>query len=251
MCLGDSITNISKIPGSYRKYLYNNLIAKGYNIKMVGDKDNNIKKYYNSKTKENFEYQDDNTGYSGYTIKAFGTRKGLLETLKKNQCLKIFKPDIILLLIGTNNVMENYDLNKSTKDFITLINYIFDNIKSNFFLFIGTIPDLNPNTKICFNWFKNYRYYKCKNNTKIKYEDSEVKKKVNNNVKNFNKKITKVVDNFRKRNYNIRIDNLNKVIKNIDKYLFDGVHPNEIGFKLMGNFWTRIIENYLNGSNYN
>ena len=218
---------------------------------MVGDKDNNIKNYYNSKTKENFEYQDDNTGYSGYTIKAFGRRKGLLETLKKNQCLKKFKPDIILLLIGTNNVMENYDLNKSTKDFITLINYIFDNIKSNFFLFIGTIPDLNPNTKISFNQFKNYRYYKCKNNTKIKYEDSEVKKKVNHNVENFNKKITKVVDNFRKRNYNIRIDNLNKVIKNIDKYLFDGVHPNEIGFKLMGNFWARIIENYLNGSNYN
>ena len=39
MCMGDSITFGSGMPGSYRKFLYNNLIKKGYNIKMVWAKD--------------------------------------------------------------------------------------------------------------------------------------------------------------------------------------------------------------------
>ena len=38
MCIGDSIAFCHKIPGSYRKILYNNLINKEYNIKMIGTK---------------------------------------------------------------------------------------------------------------------------------------------------------------------------------------------------------------------
>ena len=44
MCIGDSITN-GLTPGSYRKFLYHNLISKGYNIKMVGVLNKNIAKY--------------------------------------------------------------------------------------------------------------------------------------------------------------------------------------------------------------
>ena len=119
MCIGDSITFGKGMPGSYRKFLYNNLVKKGYKIKMVGANSNIVDKYHNENTSETFKYQDNNCGYSGYTIKAFGDRKGLLEILQKNKCLKL-NPDIIILLIGTNNAMEKYDFNMTIKDFISL-----------------------------------------------------------------------------------------------------------------------------------
>ena len=100
MCIGDSITFGKGMPGSYRKFLYNNLVKKGYKIKMVGANSNIVDKYHNENTSETFKYQDSNCGYSGYTIKAFGDRKGLLEILQKNKCLKL-NPDIIILLLNS------------------------------------------------------------------------------------------------------------------------------------------------------
>ena len=38
MCIGDSITDGFGIEGSYRKFLYNGLTKKGYNINMIGSK---------------------------------------------------------------------------------------------------------------------------------------------------------------------------------------------------------------------
>ena len=77
MCMGDSITYGHKMPGGYRKFLYHNLISKGYKIKMVGAKDNKIEKYYynENNSSEYFKYQDDNCGFSAFTIKTNGKRK--------------------------------------------------------------------------------------------------------------------------------------------------------------------------------
>ena len=125
MCIGDSITYGHGMPGSYRKFLYNNLIKKGYKIKMVGAKDNKMEKYYNNKNNsEFFEYEDDNSGFSAFTISQYGKRKGLLEILKKNKCLKL-NPNIIILQIGTNNAMDNYNFDKTIKDFIIFCSYHF------------------------------------------------------------------------------------------------------------------------------
>ena len=119
MGIGDSITSSKLLEGSYRKFLYHNLISKGYNIKMVGSIEQKIKKYYDEETKEEFKYPDDNSGFSSYTICTYEGRKGLLEILKKDNILKL-NPDIIILLIGTNNIMDNYDFDKTMKDFISL-----------------------------------------------------------------------------------------------------------------------------------
>lgn len=242
MCMGDSITFGHKMPGSYRKFLYHNLLLKGHKIKMVGAKDNKISKYYYGKDNSNFfEYEDDNSGFSAYTICSFDRRKGLLELLHQNKCLKL-NPNIIILLIGTNNIMENYDFNNTKNDFINLINYILNNIPKETMLFIGTIPDMDPNNKIVFKWFNNYR--------KENYDDNKIKKMVNDNVDKFNNEIKKIVENFKNNNYNnIRIENLNGAIKDIDKYLFDGVHPNNDGYKVMGEFWSEIVDNYLKEKN--
>ena len=244
MCMGDSITSSHQKLGfgSYRKFLYHILTSKGYNIKMVGAKNHGIQKYYDKETNEEFLYQDDNSGYSGYTISTYKDRKGLLEIIQQNNCLKL-NPDIILLLIGTNNVMDNIDFDITMKDFVALIDYIFDNISTNTTLFIATIPDMNPNTKFTYNWFPEYRKSK---DGKIKYNDEEVKKMVLNNVNKYNDEIKKVIEHYQSKKYKIRLENLNHILKDIDHLLLDGVHPNSKGYKKMGEFWAEILEKYLN-----
>ena len=154
MCMGDSITYGDGEPGSYRKFLYHNLITKGYKVKMVGAINQTIAKYYSKENKsEYFEYEDDNSGFTGYSILSYGKRKGLLEILQKNKCLEL-NPDIILLQIGTNNALDNYDFNITIKNFISLINYLLDNINKNTIIFVATIPDVSPNAKRVFNRFK-------------------------------------------------------------------------------------------------
>ena len=241
MCMGDSITQGQKNSGSYRKYLYHNLISKGYNIKMVGSKDQRIQKYYDKKTNEEILYQDDNCGYSAYTICEYKNRKGLLEKLDEKKSLQL-NPDIILLLIGTNNIMENFDFDTTLKDFVMLIDYIFDNMPQKAILFVATIPDMNPNNENVYNWFNKYRESE---DGKIKYDDKEVQKNVSKNVQKYNEEITKLVNHFQSRKLNVRLENLNSVLKNTDKLLIDGVHPNEKGYEKMGQFWTEIIEKYL------
>ena len=240
MCMGDSITFGSGMPGSYRKFLYNNLIKKGYKIKMVGAKDNKIEKYYNNEnSSEFFEYEDDNSGFSAFTISQYGKRKGLLEILKKNKCLKL-NPNIIILQIGTNNAMDNYNFDKTIKDFISLIDYMLNNISNNTIIFVATIPDMDPNVKKVYSWFKNYR----KKKKKIKAK--QVRINVNNYVAKFNNKIKEIIENYRNNNYNIRIGDLNPVIKDVDNLMFDGVHPNNEGYKKIADFWTDIVEKYIN-----
>ena len=237
MCIGDSITFGKGMPGSYRKFLYNNLVKKGYKIKMVGVNSNIVDKYHNENTSETFEYQDSNCGYSGYTIKAFGDRKGLLEILQKNKCLKL-NPDIIILLIGTNNAMEKYDFNMTIKDFISLIEFLLNNINKETIIFVSTIPDMNPNIEKVYHWFDNYRM--------DNIDDNEMKSDINNYIKEFNNKIKEITEGYRRKNYNITIVDLNPLMKDIDNLLFDGVHPNDKGYKIMGDFYSNIIEDYLN-----
>ena len=238
MCMGDSITFGYRVPGSYRKFLYHNLISKGYKIKMVGAQNNKFEKYYynNDNPSDYFEYQDDNSGFSAYTICAHKDRKGLLEKLKETNCLNL-KPDIIILLIGTNNVMDNIDFDLTINNFISLIEYILNNMNKNSILFINTIPDMDPNHETNYNWFPYYR--------KENIDDIEVKNDVNNNVKKYNNKIKEIIEDYRNKNYNIRIEDLNPIIKDLDNLFIDGIHPNNNGYKIIGEFWTEIIDKYL------
>jgi len=238
MCIGDSITFGHRFPGSYRKFFYHNLISKGHKIKMVGAQGNKIEKYYYNKDNPSkyFEYQDDNSGFSAYTICAHKNRKGLLEILKKNECLKL-NPDIIILLIGTNNVMDNVDFDLTINNFISLMEYILNNTSKNCIIFVNTILDMDPNHKTNYTWFNNYR------NGNI--DDAQVKINVNNNVKKFNNKIREIINNYKNKNYNIRIEDLNHIIKDFDNLMVDGVHPNNNGYEKIGEFWTEIIDKYL------
>lgn len=116
MCVGDSITDGYGIPGSYRKFLYHGLTQKGYNIDMVGSKSSLEGKYTDETTGETWEYDDDNTGYSTYSIKSYRGRNGIYDTLKETNCLSQ-KPDIVILQIGTNNIIDKHNQEGNSEDF--------------------------------------------------------------------------------------------------------------------------------------
>ena len=241
MCVGDSITDGYGIPGSYRKFLYHGLTQKGYNIDMIGSKSGGVAKYTDETTGESWEYDDDNTGYSTYTIKSYRGRNGIYETLQETNCLSQ-KPDIVILQIGTNNVIDKHDEDDNSKHFETLIDYILQNIPETSVLFVTTIPDLDPNREEVYSWFSNYRHSTFYTKT---YTDEEVQMNVEEYLKHYNSDITSRVNLRRVKGQNIRAANVNSVITDVKSQLMDGVHPNNKGYKLMGEYWTEVIGEYI------
>lgn len=257
MAIGDSITDGYGVSGSYRKYLYNELTKKGYNIDMVGSKGNNmLVEFTDNETGESFKYDDDNTGYSGYAIKEYPGRNGILETLKSTNCLETCKPDIVILQIGTNDVIDNYDMENAYKRIDELATYIHDNIPETSVLFLTTIPDVDPNRPEVYNWFNNYRHSA---DWQTNYPDDEVEEQIlkklhiyNANIlatslqKNINKSLLDIDNNSEEAvGPYIRNGNISEVITDVKTQLMDGVHPNNKGYKLMGEYWADMIDSYL------
>ena len=243
MCIGDSITDGFGNPGSYRKFLYNGLTKKGYSIDMVGSKAGWTTTYTDESTGESFEYDDDNTGYSAYAIKAYSGRSGIYETLKETDCLSQ-KPDIVILQIGTNNVIDRRNQEENMKDYDILLDYILENIPSTSMLFITTIPDVDPNRKDVYSWFANYRH---SDDWQTTYDDDQAEKLCKAFLKKFNEDVTEKANNRKKKGQNIRAANVYSAITDVKSQLKDGVHPNEVGYKAMGEYWVKVIDEYLSG----
>ena len=230
MPLGDSITDGGKTKGAYRKYLYNSLTKSGYSIKMVGPLLSN--EFFNFKNEnENFSYDASHCGYSSFTIKTNEERKGIMNMVQDNKYLIKYKPDIIILMIGTNDVMINEDVETIIKHLKDFLLYIKNNIKKSSLLLVTSIPPLNPNTERAYEWFKNYREDKGKKKT-----DIEVRELVGKKVEDYNKGIKELINDLRNYWINIYFSDLSSVLTNIDEFFYDGVHPNEKGHKLMGDY---------------
>ena len=108
MPLGDSITDGSSTKGSYRGPLYQLLTAAGYNVDFVGTQTGNTT---NTLPEINHE------GHSGWRIRD-------LDYPMAQWFDQIADPDIILMLIGTNDYGANDDTPNATNRLDTLIDHI-------------------------------------------------------------------------------------------------------------------------------
>ena len=247
MCVGDSITDGYGVPGSYRKFLYNGLTKKGYKIDMVGSKKGYSTTYTNEASGETFEYDDDNTGYSTFTIKSYNGRSGIYETLVETKCLSEQQPDIVILQIGTNNIIDNHDEDENKQDLESLIDYILDNIPSTSTLFVTTIPDLDPNREEVYTWFSNYRHSA---DWQTLYPDEIAKMKVDQALQEYNSDVTSIATKRKESGQNVRPADVNSAITDVKTQLKDGVHPNDFGYRLMGDYWAEIIDKFLQSENH-
>ncbi|MDE6519530.1 MAG: hypothetical protein K2K91_03590 [Ruminococcus sp.] len=245
MCIGDSITDgyTSEYVGSYRKFICHNLMTMGYNIDMVGAKESEwASSYTDEETGETWSFDNDNTGYSGYAIKEYSGRSGIYETLISTDCLAKTKPDIVTLQIGTNDVIDNHDIDTAGERLEVLVDYILDNIPQDATLFISPIPPLDPNRSEVYDWFGNYRH---SSDWSEQYDDAMAKMNVEISLMQYNTQVMAVASKKKQEGRNVVFSEAAFEITDVETQLFDGVHPNNAGYKAMGEKWVEIIDKYL------
>ena len=116
LALGDSITRGSGDGyGNYRRPLQSLLAGAGYSFEFVGSNTEQSDNYHGADPEQTFSpYQKGHEGYGGFRIDQIGsylpdkddggvTYPGLTNVLQQSA------PDVVLMMLGTNDVTQGYD----------------------------------------------------------------------------------------------------------------------------------------------
>lgn len=239
MALGDSITDGYFGADGYRKYLYHELETMGYSIDMVGAKSGGST--YTGLNGESFSYDGDHSGYSGYTIEDISgteTRSGILQVIQSTDMVKSCDPDIVLLQIGTNDILSAY--NDGIIDRLeNLIDVILEDMTEQSILYVATIPYFDAVT--INDWLWAYGDLKWSNT------EEDFAEIVEGYIDSYNNDIENLVFNLQTENKPVKLADINSVI-NISTDLQDGIHPNENGYEKMGKYWANLLSDELSGN---
>ena len=244
LSLGDSITDGYWTSGAYRKYMYHDLEQMGYNIDMVGPKGGNSNTFtYNG---QSVSYDDNNAGYSGYAIQEMTTkehRSGILETIQGTwyngqNMIAAYQPDIVLLQIGTNDILSNYN-DGITDRLENLVNVILQDLDADSTVFVSTIPDIDAYTRA--DWLGSYGI-NAWNSTQE--EKDQLMETVTGCIDTYNTSIYNLVLKMQSEGKNVQFADINSVV-DYQTDLHDGVHPNEAGYENMGNYWAGLLNDFF------
>ena len=244
MALGDSITDGYWTGGGYRKYLYHELEEMGYsNIDMVGPKGSSSESFqYQGQT---VTYDGNYAGYSGYAIQYITgteTRQGILETISSDygngNMIETYDPDVVLLQIGTNDVLSNYN-DGITDRLENLVDTILADMDGeNDMLYVSTIPNINIAER--YDWLWAYGMY-------YPNDPAAFTAKIQGCIDSYNASIQTLVAKKQAEGAKISFADIHSVIDETTD-MYDGVHPNETGYEKMGNYWANLLNStYLNG----
>lgn len=250
LSLGDSITDGYWTSGAYRKYMYHDLEQMGYNIDMVGPKGGNSNTFtYNG---QSVSYDDNNAGYSGYAIQEMTTkehRSGILETIQATwyngqNMIAAYQPDIVLLQIGTNDILSNYN-DGITDRLENLVNVILQDLDADSTVFVSTIPDIDAYTRA--DWLGSYGINAWGSTQE---EKDRLMETVTGCIDTYNTSIYNLVLKMQSESKNVQFADINSVV-DYQTDLHDGVHPNEAGYENMGNYWAGLLNDFFqnNGTN--
>lgn len=216
MPLGDSIT-AGYCPGSayefggYRMYLASLLEENG----LSGQFD------FVGKWNTGVGYDMDNNGTNGVMISNNEWGDSIKKDVVTNGILKTYQPDMILLQIGTNDILgqsekkELREFSKINERLEDLINVITENAKENAVIFLASIP----------------------------YMEGSSYEKYNTNVDSYNFYIRKLVKQRQALQQNIYFVDINSAVAP-GQYV-DGVHPDQDGYESMGKLWYKTLTGYL------
>lgn len=213
MLFGDSITDGFWLNGGYRTFLCNKLEENGYSqyVDFVGRKNSGDC------------YDGDHEGYTAYSIDALPGRSGI--TKLANSLLKKAEPDVICLQIGTNDILSHYELDTVDARLEVLVDKCLEYVPEDGMLYLATLPcmDANDTTYIDGATFT------------VEYMDQC--------IADFNDKVKALVEKKKGEGANIELADVNSVLTKED--LYDGVHPNEDGYKKLADFWYDIIVEHI------
>lgn len=257
MCVGDSITH-GYINGDngYRKYLCYYLQQNGIAYDMVGPNNNWTDETPYSWNGTTITYDPAHCGYSGYSTMSYSTgntRTGIYETLFGNgNMMETYDPDMVLLQIGTNDLLDaNLEIRSGATDITgtttavdrleTVVDKILENMDSTDVLFVSTIPDIDAYTR--YDWLGGYSSVYGIDT----YNDKDgLMAKVQECVDAYNTGVQALVAKKQAEGKNVQLGDVNSCIDYTAGDLEDGCHPSEQGYAKMGAHWAEKITGYLN-----
>jgi acyl-CoA thioesterase I len=189
MPLGDSITDGYFVPGGYRIELWNSLTKQGYKIEFIGSVSNGP----DSLASRNHE------GHSGWRIDEI--------CQQVPSWLQKYQPEMILLLIGTNDIAQGYNIETARDRLERLVEEIFK-FAPKVQLLVASIPPIGEPT-------------------------------LNLRVMLYNQNIQALVERRQQAGEAIRFVDLYYSLNLHD--LPDGVHPNQEGFRKIAIAWEKAI----------
>ena len=222
MPVGDSITFGMGEDGGYRKYLDVALKEKNINFDMVGPEGPDTASFnYNG---QRVTYDNNHAGYSGFQIKEEpswaqqqGTSGSLYNKLKNNNAVKKYQPDIILLIIGTNDMTANRSMDACASDLRALVDYMLADMPSGGVVFMGSIPEFTA------------------------YGGNAQR------VANYNNTVKQVAESYASAGKNVKFADVHGSMNGTADLGGDQLHPNGSGYSKMGKFWAETIADYLGG----
>ena len=147
MPFGDSITDgyNPDTPGGYRVELFKRAHADGKNITFVGSLSNG------PDTVDGVAFPHNHEGHSGWTIYPAGSRQGISTLLKNDggsQSVMVkYTPHIVLLMIGTNDCIDSYQLSDAPTRLSNLISTIYDQLPDVLIVVAQPIPSRGDASK--------------------------------------------------------------------------------------------------------
>ena len=143
MPFGDSITDgyNADTPGGYRVELFRLAHSGGKNITFVGSG------YNGPATVDGVAFPHNHEGHSGWTIYPAGGRSGISSCLiastvcnTTQSVMTTYTPHIVLLMIGTNDAIDNYDMANAPTRLGNLIDTIYTQLPNVLIVVAQPIP---------------------------------------------------------------------------------------------------------------
>ncbi len=222
MCFGDSITDGFWLPGGYRNTLCSLLTGQGRapEVDFVGPNWGGS------------GYDPQHAGYSGFSINDIaqadsisGQRTGISGFA--GSLMDTYQPDVVMLQIGTNDILSLYDLEHLGERLKPLALCITEKLPENGVLYLATLPVMDATNTLYISEY---------------YFDTE---KMDAAVELCNTQIRAVAKEMQDAGEPVVLAEVGKLLTKAD--LYDGVHPSEAGYQKMGEFWYEKLEAYLDG----
>ena len=190
MPLGDSITEGTQVPGGYRIGLWQRMAAGGYTVDLVGSQFNGPSNLGDH----------DHEGHPGWRIDQI--------TANINGWLASTTPRTVLLHIGTNDVLQNYNLSGAPGRLSTLIDRITTAVPAADVFVATIIPLSNAGQE--------------------------------SNARTFNAAIPGIVQSKVNAGRRVHLVDMHSAVTTAD--LIDGIHPTATGYDKMAAAWYSALQ---------
>jgi len=212
MPFGDSITQGFNVAGGYRAPLFQRAHADGHDITFVGSAND-----YSVAMVDGVTFPRNHEGHGGYTIEDNAGRnaKGIAQFVPTS--MKNYAPHIVTLMIGTNDINGNIDVANAPKRLGALLDALHTANPDVLVVLAQIVPTANDGT--------------------------------NQAVRTYNAAMPALVsERTGKGHHLVLVDMYTAFTSHADyktSLMGDNLHPNQAGYKLLGDTWYAALTPFL------